>query len=324
MTALEDLTPLGQALQTCQILLHGGERDLQLLSLHTALAPQEVVDTQILAGCAGLGYPRRLEDLLVEVLGHTASQAPPGLSDWSRRPLQPEQIAYAAADVASLHRLAQALEALVGPDRALIAEGATGERVDHWLTPADPRQAWRRIPAATVMSVRERQRLRHLATWREEEARRHNLGTWNIASDRVLVDLARRAPRSLQQLRSNRLMPKGLVKRHGEALLALLASAPEVSLRPLASTPRARAFQAALQAWSHAQEVRTGVAAALVMPSWRLDGLVAGWLEQGAVEDLAPWLEVHAGDELRDLSAGRFSLRFDPTPDTPPAGNGST
>jgi ribonuclease D len=310
--AVRDLRPLGQALGDCEVLLHGGERDLQLLALRAGLTPTRVVDTQVLAGCAGLGFPRRLEDLYAEVLDMPESHERRGLSDWSRRPLSPDQLAYAAADVAALHALAAALEDRVGPARARAAAGATAESVARWLAPDDPLMAWRRVPAARVLSHAERLRLRHLMAWRFEQARTRNLGPWNIASDRVMVDLARRAPGSRTALAANRLMPKGLVKRHGDDLVALLAETPQVPLRPLASAPRGRAVQALIQAWALGHEARTGVAAALLMPAWRLDLLVADWLEHGEGKNLSNWVEEFSGEELRSVMTGQTTLRVDP------------
>jgi len=307
--ALQDLAPLGQALSDCQVLVHGGERDLQLLVRHAGLDPRHVTDTQVLAGCTGLGFPRRLEDLRAELLDAPAPEHRTGLSDWRRRPLGPDQLAYAAADVRQLPELADRLLARAAPARLALAQGATRELVDRWLTPPVPSDLWRRLPAARVLDHRERQRLRHLTAWRHGQAQARNLSPWNVASDRVLVDVARRAPRTVASLGANRLMPKGLLKRSGEELVRLVHEAPDVPLRPLASTPPARAFQAALQAWAHGLEARSGVASGLVMPPWRLDLLVADWVQGQPCENVPAWLEEFSGEELRMWTAGQATLR---------------
>ncbi len=310
--AVRQLEPLGPALSACELLLHGGERDLQLLVDRAALAPGAVVDTQVLAGCLGLGYPRRLEDLRAEVLGRPRDGARRGLTNWSRRPLTDEQLAYAATDVADLPALVDALVAGATPDRVRLARAVTGDLVERWLAPEDPSLLWRRFPAARVMSLAERQRLRHLAAWRAEQARVRNLAPWNIASDRVLVDIARRAPGSVAALAANRLTPRGLVKRHGETLVDLVRGAPAVPLAPLADDPTGRAAQALLQAWAFGLEDREGVAAGLVLPPERLDDLLQRWLVDRSVPTLPAWLEALAGAELRALLAGESALRLHP------------
>ncbi len=317
--AVEDLRPLGRALSECQILLHGGERDLQLLTRRADLAPKDVLDTQVLAGMVGLGYPRRLQDLAELLLDEPVKPGNTGLSDWSRRPLSDAQKAYAIADVAILHELTDALEQRGSPQQIEWALAATEELQDRWLTPMDPLQAWRQIPAARVLGQRERERLRHLAAWRVQEASQRNLMPFHVASNPVLVDMARRAPTSLAEMSANRLTPKGLQRRYGPLVIQMIAEAPTATLRPLASTPAARSAQALLQAWAHGFEARAGVAAGLVMPSWRLESLLVNWLETGTCGDLPPWLEDAAGKEIRQLLAHELALSLDPTTGTTPA-----
>lgn len=310
--AVGSLAPLGDALSRCELLVHGGERDLQLLGRHAGLVPGEVVDTQILAGFCGLGFPRRLEDLQQEVLGVSGDDSKPGLSDWSRRPLSPRQLAYAAADVENLHALAEALDARTPTERRPWAREETRDRVRRWLGEPDPDQLWRLMPAARVLNGRERQRLRHLAAWRAGEAAERDLGPWNIASDRVLVDLARRAPASIADLSANRLTPKGLVKRYGAVLVQRIQEAPDVPLRPLPTTPQERAALALVQAWALGVEARTGVASALLLPPWRLDAWLSDWQRDQAIEDCCPWVESFSGVELRSLFDGALALALTP------------
>jgi ribonuclease D len=306
--ATPDLTPLGDALANCEVLLHGGERDLQLLNLQAGLVPRNVVDTQILAGFVGLGYPRRLEDLTAEVLGHAPPVGRTGLSDWSRRPLSATQLAYAAGDVTCLHELHEELKLRASPNQLRWAEKTTADHVDRWLTPQDPEGIWRWIPAALIMNQRERERLRVLAAWRFREAAARNLGPWNVASDRVLTDLARRAPTSVKALAANRLTPKGLVRRYGQTLVDLLETAPSVHLQPLASTPKARAAEALILSWAYSIEARTGIAARLVLPPSRLQAWLSSWLAGESIQITPHWLREAFGPELQRLLQGDLAL----------------
>ncbi len=304
--AIEDLSPLGTALARCEVLVHGGDRDIELLQRHAGLEPGLLLDTQVLAGLAGLGHPRRLQDLVHEVLGaQTVSTA--GLSDWSRRPLAPAQLRYAAEDVAVLHDLATALGERAGPERRVWAQEESSERIGLATAAVDPLRAWRRLGAAWVLDTRQREQLCHIAAWREHQAAERNLKPWNIASDTVLIDVVRRNPQSVVELANNRLMPRGLVKRHGERLVELLREAPERLLAPLVDDPRTRSKAALLQAWAHGVEVRKGLAASLVLPPRLLEQA----LHNHTAFDAGSWRDRALGAEFRSLLDGVLPLVLD-------------
>ena len=247
-----------------------------------------------------------------------ASPPTAGLSDWSRRPLGALQLEYAAGDVAALPPLAAALARRTGPQRLAWAQEESLSRLTRALVPTDPLEAWRRIPAAWVLTTAERQALCHLAAWREVEAERRNLKPWGVVSDAVLVDIVRRDPRDLGDLAGNRLMPKGVVKRHGERLLELLRETPERDLAPLADTPRRKARQHLLRAWAHGAESRLGIAAGLVLPLHVLDRVLTG--SRGWPS--GTWRDEALGEELDALLRGELGLVLDleagaaPTRDT--------
>ena len=265
--AHEDLAPLGRALSGMPLLVHAGSNDLPLLAATTGLVPGTVLDPQILASFAGFGFPRSLGDLCREVLG---VELPGGqaLTDWNRRPLEPGQLEYAAADVLHLHALVDALTERVPADLLALALTACAEARDAALTPVDPQTAWKRIAAARVLDATGRDILQRLAAWRELAARAANQPHWQVASDAILLDLARRRPTSTEQMRANRKFPKRLLKKPDEVLACVAAGQARDDGYPNNQDERTRllALDGALLAWASATEARGGIAARMLLP----------------------------------------------------------
>jgi ribonuclease D len=217
-----DLRPLGAALSAARLVVHGGSWDMVLLHQHCGLIPSRVSDTQLVAAFAGLGWPRRLQDLLDLVLGVHLSKGST-LSDWSRRPLSEAQAAYAAEDVALLGELDAALRDRVselGNQEWLAA--AEAELLPAYLNPVDPAAAWRRVPGAHLLDEAARRALCALATWRERKALETDQPLNHVVSDAILLDLARRRPATIDEIRENRRLPSSVWRGHGAAIVELV------------------------------------------------------------------------------------------------------
>jgi len=105
-----DLSPLGALLGSSVLAVcHAAEQDLEVLDHVCGSIPGRLFDTQIAAAFCGLGFAS-LAKLVGAVVGE---RLPKGdrLTDWTRRPLDPGQIAYAASDVVHRLPLADALRA---------------------------------------------------------------------------------------------------------------------------------------------------------------------------------------------------------------------
>src|SRR5207244_2468087 len=75
--------------------------DLAAFVLHHGIRPRNVFDTQVAAGFAGYGGSPSLERLLEQAV-NVRLRHDEGFTDWSKRPLTPVQIEYAADDVRHL------------------------------------------------------------------------------------------------------------------------------------------------------------------------------------------------------------------------------
>jgi len=167
-----DLSPLFAVLGRVPLLMHGSDYDLRLLWDLCQFRPVEVFDTMLAAQLLGrerIGLASLLEDLLGIHHPKDSQKA-----DWSRRPLPPRMLNYAAGDVAHLfeiHRLLnQSLEELNRLEwhrekcRWQVEVATAG-------FPEENIHAWR-IGPSRGMSPQALAALYELWHWRESEARR--------------------------------------------------------------------------------------------------------------------------------------------------------
>src|SRR3954452_9136695 len=98
-----DAEPLAAVLggPAIEVVLHAGRQDVALLKRSWSTEVRNIFDTQIAAGFAGYGAQSGYDSLVRSLLGVSAKGAE-GFSRWARRPLTPDQIEYARADVEHL------------------------------------------------------------------------------------------------------------------------------------------------------------------------------------------------------------------------------
>lgn len=257
--ALEDPAPLAALLadRGREKLLHAARQDIEALLPVTGAPFGPVFDTQTAA--ALLGHPAQVgyADLVRELLGVQLAKGH-ARTDWSRRPLSSEQLAYAADDVRYLPELAARLRerlAAAGRD-AWMAEEAAGLG-DIGLYRVDPPQAWRRLKGIERLDRAALAALRALARWREERAIEKDLPRAWVLPDAALFELATARPRTREEFGWIASIPRGTAARAaGEILEAIRAAppaddapAPDDTARPGPSqVRRMKALQQRLQA----------------------------------------------------------------------------
>lgn len=219
--------------------LHAARQDLEVLSvaMRGALSGP-IFDTQIAAGLLGepaqIGYGALVAARLGQQLekGHTRT-------DWSRRPLSPEQLQYAEDDVRYLVPLYLNLrDALEEAGRTPWLYEETRELEQPSLHRTEPEAAWKRLKGLDRLRPEQRATAKLLAHWREETAVKHDKPRGWILADDALREIAERLPGSTQELESVHSLPAGVVRRRGEELLALVIKGREQGDgEPAASIP---------------------------------------------------------------------------------------
>jgi len=224
--ALPDLAPLAAVLGAGgpQKVLHAARQDLEvLLPVVGLVAP--VFDTQVAAALAGFPSQVGYAELVRRVLGHELSKAHTR-TDWSRRPLSPEQIDYALDDVRYLLPLRDALLEALGKRGRL---GWLDEELAAIAEPrglqVDPERAWLRLKGLQGIDPGRSALAQSLAAWRERRAIAKNRPRGWILDDTALREMVLRVPRSREALAAIPEMQDGIVRHSGDELLALVAAA---------------------------------------------------------------------------------------------------
>src|SRR5580704_6939803 len=224
--ALAELRPLARVLTAPASVkvMHASRQDLEVL-LPIAGLTGPVFDTQIAAGLVGLPAQIGYAELVRRLLGHELAKSHTR-TDWWRRPLWPEQIAYALDDVNYLLPLADQLqETLERLGRLDWLHEELAELGDEGALSVDPEQAWRRLKGLRDLDAGRVRLARSLAAWRERSAIEHNRPRGWILEEAVLREIVQQVPRSMQALEALPDMPLGLVKRRGAELLACIEAA---------------------------------------------------------------------------------------------------
>ncbi|MET8775175.1 ribonuclease D [Nocardia sp. NPDC050713] len=194
------LTPLGEAINDLEWVLHSADQDLPGLA-ELGLRPARLFDTELggrLAGYERVGLAAMVEKLLGRALrkGH-------GAADWSTRPLPAEWLNYAALDV----ELLLELRAKVAAD--LEVQGKTdwaAQEFEHIRTtepPAPKADRWRRTSGIhTLRRARQLAVVRELWTTRDALARARDVAPARILPDSAIVSAATGDPRTIAQLRA--------------------------------------------------------------------------------------------------------------------------
>ena len=220
-----DLAPLHAAFSGASVkVLHACRQDIEVL-LPTAGFVTPVFDTQIAAALVGMPAQIGYAELVRRVTGRELSKAHTR-TDWSRRPLSPEQLDYALDDVRYLlpirEHLIQELTRL-GRMSWLEQELAGLRDADDYAV--DPEAAWLRIRSLKGLDPDRARLAQVLAAWRERRADERNRPRGWILDDAVLRDIVVRVPRNLEELAALPDIQPGFVKHNGAELLDLIEAA---------------------------------------------------------------------------------------------------
>ncbi len=206
-------------------LLHAARQDIEALLPLTGAPLAPVYDTQQAA--ALLGFPAQIgyADLVRQLLGIELAKGH-ARTDWSRRPLSPEQLAYAADDVRYLPALAEALEvrlAAAGRRTWLDEESASLRELS--LFRVEPAEAWRRLKGLERLDAGGIAIARALAGWRERRAMDRDLPRGWVLPDAAIHELAEMRPRNRDELSRLANVPRGTAERAADEILAEIAAA---------------------------------------------------------------------------------------------------
>jgi ribonuclease D len=294
-------------------IFHGGDYDVRLLKKERGVEVRNLFDTMIAAQLTGrerFGLAALLEELYAVRLDKRHQRA-----DWSRRPLGPEMLAYAAADTAHLFGLAERLAAeLTALGR--LAWAAEEFRLLEQIVPGPQKTpSCLDVKGASRLAPRELARLQALLELRDELARAANRPPFKILMNETLIAWALAPPANRAAVTGTPGAGGPLVERNAERVLEALARAEGLALeecprRPVVPrtvlSPAQERLLARLKAVREEAARRLGLAPGLLVNGATLERLCRA--DDGAADvagALKDWQREVLGDALAAALAGR-------------------
>ena len=266
-------------LMDCSWVVHSARQDIEVLYHTSNRMPGNIFDTQIAAALLGfppqLGYAGLVEELFGVELAKSHTRA-----DWTRRPLPPAALEYAAEDVEYLLPAYELLtERLAELGRLSWAEEDSADLLRPSLYKGDSRQAVDRLKGARNLRGRARAAAARLAGWREREAERSDRPRQWIMKDAVLLDIACTGPETQESLAAIRgLAPRTLRRAANELLEILVAARADDNAYEPPQKPdeKQKTILKEMQASVSACAEQLGIAAEIVAPKKELSESLYG------------------------------------------------
>lgn len=184
-----------------EVVLHDADYDLRLFARDHDIGVTKLFDTKLAAQFLGepsIGLASLVEKYLGVRLDKKFQRA-----DWAQRPLPDELLEYAADDTRYLPELRDRLRtALLEKSRLhwAMEEFDLRAKMEFEIRPDET--AYLRIKNTRDLGPRQLAALRELYQWRDRVAEQRDLAPFRVLSNTQIVGLARRMPRSLEELRA--------------------------------------------------------------------------------------------------------------------------
>lgn len=201
--AIDNLAPLAILMRdegTVKV-FHACSQDMEVLNYTLGALPAPIFDTQIAAAFLGERMQTSYNGMVHAFCGVTLPKSE-SLTDWSRRPLTPEQIEYALDDVRYLIKAYDVImERLDESGRVSWVLDEIKPLTDRSHYVVDRRVAFKRVKRVNSLTRRQLAVARELAAWREARAEYSNIPRKWLMSDEVLIALSKRPPHDAASLR---------------------------------------------------------------------------------------------------------------------------
>jgi ribonuclease D len=238
--AIKDLTALGPLLANPKIekVFHAAGYDIFCLKRDYGFSFARIFDTHIAAQVIGYEF-LGLGVLLDKLLGIAHSKQRQK-DNWSIRPLNEEQIKYAAMDTHYLLQLRDMLET------ELREKGRLGWAQEEFETAAlndsqekdfDP-EGYRRIKGSRDLPIRSLAALRALYLLRDKLSREMDLPPFKVMNNSTLLELSSKPPRTQHEMFRRPGISRRIVRKHGNEIMKAIAEAQEQDPSLLGPPPR--------------------------------------------------------------------------------------
>jgi ribonuclease D len=204
-----------------EIVFHDADYDLRLLHQDYGWQIRKLFDTRVAAqllGFKAFGLAALLEQYAGVKLDKKHQRA-----DWSMRPLSADMLDYAAQDTMHLLGLRDELGGQLKKKGRLAWAEEEFERLENVRWDADDSaNAFLRVKGARDLERRALALFRELVQWRNEAALKLDRATFRVVANEVLLEAAATAPRDKKSLGAIKGMPRGILERSGDEMLAAI------------------------------------------------------------------------------------------------------
>jgi len=313
--ALKQLQALGDLLRDPQVevIMHAADNDILILQRDFDFQFHTLFDTQLAARI--LGWKQvGLAAMLKQHFG-VVSDKRMQRTDWGRRPLNAQQIAYAQMDTHFLLALRQRMiEELKSVDRWEEAQEAFTmlRLIDYNDREATPRSFWQMRQTRDVPRTAYGL-LDALWQWREEEAKRRDRPPFKIANDQTLAALAIAQPQQVGALTEIDGLGERQIKQYGSILLETIADGQHLPIPEAPTSDRHEQLEKsvqqrydALRQWRTSTASKRGVAPEIIFSNSILLALAQRMPQSEAeileIPEIGPWkAKTYGGAILKTL-----------------------
>ncbi|HEV7283339.1 MAG TPA: ribonuclease D, partial [Kaistia sp.] len=280
------------------------------------ILPHPIFDTQVAAMVCGFGESISYDQLVGRITGHPIDKSS-RFTDWSRRPLTPQQVEYAIADVTHLRDVYRALKEKLDKENRndwVAEEMNVLTSVDTYQV--DPANVWKRLKMR-IKKPLQLAVLMEVAAWREREAQARDVPRGRILKDDAIYEIAEQHPTTAEALARLRTIPRGFERsRTAEDILAAVKKAVDLPKDKLPKVPKVKpasdgngAAVDLLKVLLKMTSEEHGVAARVIATVDDLEAIAGD--NNADVPPLHGWRRELFGEQALKLKRGDISLRLD-------------
>ncbi len=298
--------------------LHACGQDLEIFNHLFDALPSPIFDTQIAAGLLGYGDQIGYAALIKKELNINIDKSQ-SRTDWLKRPLNNDQLLYAASDVYYLAKAyPKMITQLTDLNRLEWLKGDFSALCIPAKYTVDTQHIWKKVKGNQKLHGVQLAILQTVAAWREETAQQRNRPRRRIIPDDALIDIARLKPNSAEKIKQLRSLNKTRLKiEDADVLLMRLQSAqhlakehwPKVIKHHKLSTQEDATIDtllAILKLKAHEHRITP-----LNLASRKeLESLLQG---NHDIPLMQGWRYTHAGQVIEQYLNGKLSLSLTPT-----------
>jgi ribonuclease D len=293
---------------------HAAGYDVHCLRRDYGFAFVNIFDTHVAAQLLGyefLGLGAMMETILG--IYHSKRRQ---RDDWSHRPLNSEQLDYAAMDTHHLLKLRDALESellLKGRLSWAKEEFETAAAIERPEKEFDA-EGFRRIKGNRELSSQEQVLLRDLYLARDQIARKLDVPPFKVMNNSVLLEIAKQPPQSAHEMFNRPGISYRVARKFAGEILRTIAESRKQDPFSLENTPRnnwkspsrlARLRLESLKHWRQAKSKELGLHIGVVFPANLLENLAmippVDLNEMSEMSGMRQWRVREFGEEMLQL-----------------------